>query len=348
MAQYDAHDPNLEVTARLGREDIRLYDIQEAPFSLHGVFYDDGVFARMPAARAKEVSEGVAFHARHSAGGRVRFITDSPFVAIAAKMPVIARMPHFPLTGSSAFSLYADGRFVKTFIPPYDMTDGYESLLELPHKGRQLITIVLPTYSSVSSLAVGLQKDACVLPAPPYAHIKPVVYYGSSITQGGCASQPGNTYQEILARALNTDYINLGFSGNARGEAAMARYMAELDMSVLVLDYDHNAPDAAHLRATHEPLFRTVREAHPTLPVVFVSMPKAEENPAVAERREIIHATYRHAQETGDQNVYFVDGCSFFRALGGDSCTMDGTHPNDLGFWAMARGLLPVLQPLLK
>jgi hypothetical protein len=273
-------------------------------------------------------------------------------VAIVAKMPFIGRMPHFALTGSSGFALYIDGVFVKTFIPPFDMKDGYESLLELPierEPGKMHdVTIVWPTYSTVSSLYVGVQKGAQVLPPDPYKHDKPVVYYGSSITQGGCSSQPGNTYEDILSRWLNTEYINLGFSGNAKGEPEMVEYINNLDMSVLVMDYDHNAPSIEHLQATHEPMYKAIRERHPDLPIIMISMPKNFCSPTVEKRKAIIRATYENAAAAGDKNVYFIDGCSFFKILGEDSCTVDSTHPNDLGFMAMALGIRPVLEPLLK
>ena len=352
MANNAQFDKNLEVPTTLGRDDICLYNAAEAPFTLHGLFLDNGVFARVPAAVAETVSEGVAHHARNAAGGRTRFKTDSPFVAIVAKMPFIGRMPHFALTGSSGFALYIDGVFVKTFIPPFDMKDGYESLLELPverEPGKMHdVTIVWPTYSTVSSLYVGVQKGAQVLPPEPYKYDKPVVYYGSSITQGGCSSQPGNTYEDILSRWLNTEYINLGFSGNAKGEPEMVEYINNLDMSVLVMDYDHNAPSIEHLQATHEPMYKAIRERHPDLPIIMISMPKNFCSPGVEKRKAIIRATYENAAAAGDKNVYFIDGCDFFKILGEDSCTVDSTHPNDLGFMAMALGIRPVLEPLLK
>lgn len=347
MSNYAKLDKNFEVKTRLGREDMRLYDVLSSPFSLHGVFYEDGQFRRMPAGEAEKVSPATAALAECTAGGRVRFVTDSEFVAIAAKMPAISRMPHFALTGSAGFDLYADDRYVRTFIPPWDIADGYESLQPLPGKGLRQITINFPTYSSVSSLYIGLQEGAQILSPAAYEHTQPVVYYGSSITQGGCTSRPGNTYEAILSRMLQTDYINLGFSGNARGEAAMAHYIAGLSMRVFVMDYDHNAPDPEHLKRTHGAMFRIIRQAQPHLPVVMLSRPSVYLNEEEEERREIIRATFCQAADSGDRNVYFIDGQEIFKGRGGDCCTVDACHPNDLGFMAMAQALLPVLKPLL-
>jgi len=117
------------------------------------------------------------------------------------------------------------------------------------------ILINFPLYNPVDEAFTGLDEDAELLPAAEYAHEKPVVFYGSSITQGACASHPGNAYCNILSRRLNTNNINLGFSGGCHGEDAMAEYLAALDMSVLVYDYDHNAESAEELQRTHERAF---------------------------------------------------------------------------------------------
>ena len=131
------------------------------------------------------------------------------------------------------------------------------------------------------------------------------------------------------------DYINLGFSGSARGEEAICQYMASLDVSVFVVDYDHNAPSLEHLKATHYPLFKTFRDAHPGTPVVFVSKPDFRGDADSVARRAAIYETYRTAKENGDDNVYFIDGELLFAGEFRDSCTVDGCHPNDLGFFRM-------------
>lgn len=92
-------------------------------------------------------------------------------------------------------------------------------------------SIHMPLYGGVKELQVGLDRSADLLPAPPYAIDKPVVYYGSSITQGGCASRPGCSYQAILSRTLQRDHVDLGFSASARGESVMAQYVAGVAMS---------------------------------------------------------------------------------------------------------------------
>ena len=164
----------------------------------------------------------------------------------------------------------------------------------------------------------------------------PVVYYGSSITQGGCASRPGMAYQNIISRWYNCDHINLGFSGNAKGEDAIAEYIAGLKMSVFVYDYDHNAPNVEHLKKTHKRMFDIIRGKNPNLPIIIVSMPKYPLTNNEVLRREVIKETYKTAKSQGDNNVYFIDGCEMMRFKGGNEATVDNCHPTDLGFRRMA------------
>ena len=136
---------------------------------------------------------------------------------------------------------------MKTFVPKVKIADGYESVIDLGETKMRQITINFPLYSAVSSLEIGLQETAVVESPTPYRVETPVVFYGSSITQGGCASRPGNCYTAVLSRRLDFDHVNLGFSGSGKAEQEMADYIAGLDMSVFVYDYDHNAPNLAHL-----------------------------------------------------------------------------------------------------
>ena len=181
----------------------------------------------------------------------------------------------------------------------------------------------------------------------PYKWETPILFYGSSITQGGCSSRPGSAYANIVSRALDADIVNLGFSGNARAEVEMGEYIKNLPMSVFVYDYDHNAPTIAHLEQTHERMFRQVREAQPDLPIVLMSRPKYTLNEDDRTRLEIIRKTYENALARGDRNVYLIDGPTLM-AIAGNEGTVDGSHPTDLGFFSMAQALIPVLKEILK
>ncbi len=323
--------------------DLRFLDVRQDPFTVYGLYnyQQESAFKRLPDDLGKAVNDGVASLYLHTAGGRVRFSTNSGSVAIRCRMPSITRFAHMPLTGTSGFDLYLDqgstSRYKASFVPPVDMQDGYEAIIQFPDKRLRQITINFPLYNPVDTLHIGLEENSQVGFGLSYAYDKPVLYYGSSITQGGCASRPGNSYQAIISRMLNCDHINLGFSGSGKAEENIVSYMAGLEKSVFVCDYDHNAPDSAYLAATHEKLFLKFREITPDLPVILVTLPDFERNETESiKRRDIIYQTYIKAINNGDKNIYYVDGEHLFKDANRDCCTVDGVHPNDAGFLRMA------------
>ena len=342
MKNISEIDKNFKVESNIKRENLQFWDAETEPFRIYGLLRENGRFCRMPEAVAKSVNEGVHGLYANTAGGRVRFVTDSPYIAISAEMDGVGKMPHFPLTGSVGFDLYVDEgggqKYYGTFTPPYEVATGYESVIDFSSNAERIITINFPLYSNVKKLYIGLDSHSVRKAAPDYKYEKPIVYYGSSITQGGCASRPGNSYQSMISRKLDTNFINLGFSGSGRAEEAMAQYLADLEMSIFVCDYDHNAPDAAYLKETHLPLYRAIRAKQPKLPIILISAADVLIAPdTFADRREVVRETYQTAIAEGDENVYFIDGAELFVGEAWDSCTVDRVHPNDLGFYRMAR-----------
>ena len=340
-------DKNFAVQTQIQREGLRFYDAESAPFQIYGVYRDGELFRRLPESVAKETSNGVwSLHA-NTAGGRVRFVTDSPFIAISAEMGNVGKMPHFPFTGSIGFDMYSGKRYLHTFVPPIDVTEHFEAIRDVP-PGLREYTINFPLYSEVRKLWIGLQEGCRLEAAPEYSIADPVVYYGSSITQGGCASRPGCAYQSIITRTLDCDHINLGFSGNAKGEDAMAEYIAGLKMSAFVYDYDHNAPSPEHLEATHQRMFRIIRKANPELPVLMLTRPKYYLTAEEEKRQEIVRRTYESALAEGDRNVYFIPGTELLLELVREEALVDNCHPADGGFISMAYVIGQTLKEILK
>ncbi len=357
-------DKNFKVITDITEPDIVWYNVRQAPFTVYGLMYDDDMkmFLRFPKEASEKVSPAVANLNRDTAGGRVRFRTNSSYIAIRSIMTHTTLDPHMPATGKSGFDLYRrvgeKDTYLATFIPPRNIEDGYSSGTKTCGELTDY-TINFPLYDRVFDLYVGIKKDAVLETAAPYKTEKPVVFYGSSITQGGCASRPGNSYQAILSRRLSMNFVNLGFSGSGKGEKTMAEYIATLDMTALVMDYDSNASSVAALDETYYPFYKTVRDAHPDLPIIFISHVDAvsglpcflngdpEEWGTFDERREAIMRAYKRAKAEGDDNIYFVDGREVFKGEEWDACTVDGIHPNDLGFHRFAMYLEKVLKPLL-
>ena len=353
--RIDEIDVNLKIDTDITEPDLIWLNARDIPFEVTGILYDNeqGCFVRLPQKIADSVSEGVADLNHHTAGGRVRFCTDSKCIAIRAVMATNYLMPHITLIGQSGFDLYhktEDGEdlFHQSFRTPMGMRTGYSSAVMTDGKMKEY-TINFPLYDGVKELYIALKKDS-VLEAPkPYRHSKPVVYYGSSITQGGCASRPGNSYQAILTRRLGIDHVNLGFSGSGRAEKEMVQYLAGLDMSVFVCDYDYNCLSPEHLWQTHKPLYQAVRDAHPNLPIILISAPTVIKEPEnFAERRATVRATYDSAVAAGDKNVYYIDGAELLAGECWDSCTVDGVHPNDFGFYRMAMRIEKTLKPIVE
>ena len=328
------------------REDIAWYDVKSAPFSIFGIYHDGHQFRRIPQKVADATNPGVSSLCRCTAGGRVRFSTDSPYIAIAAKFCRYNPNPHMAACGQSGFDLaYEESEGYYTFkcgFAPWGATEkGYSSLYAMQNAGKCVqYQLNFPLYNEVLELYIGIARDATLGEGKPYPNDKPIVYYGSSITQGACAIRPSNSYEEMISRSLNLDYRNIGFSDSALGEDAIVNYLAEQEMMLFVSDYDHNARTTEMLENTHEKLYLAIREKHPDIPYVMVTRPSDCFNPADRRARfEIVKRTYDRAIARGDKNVYFVSGYDFFpkHLRGMDSS--DATHPSDIGFYFMAKSI---------
>ena len=349
MPDIASIDKNFKIETNIERENIKFYDAKEAPIRLFGVWHDGDCYRRVPADVAENTSEGVVFHAKATAGGRIRFITDSPYVILKVKYPSVGLMGHMPRSGSAGFDMYVnkDGRecYTKSFIPTG--ADVFDGVVDFSETKERLITINFPLYNGVKEVYVGINADYSIKSAPDYSVALPMVSYGSSITQGGCASRPGNAYQAVISRRYDADFINLGFSGSAKGEEAMRNYIASLPMSCLLLDYDHNAPNPDHLRATHKPIYEAVRKANPDIPIIMMPRPEFFYTRGIEIRNEIVKATYDFAKANGDENVYFIPSHELM-ALCEDNGTVDGSHPTDFGFFSMAKAMISVLDKLFE
>lgn len=346
-------DKNMTVSSTLDpaiKEQLTFYDVDNAPFSIHGVFREGDRYVRLPDAVAETVSAPVRNLCKYTAGGRVRFVTDSKQIAIHAICPPVSTKPHMPYVSVTGFDLYADidekPQCFGSFRPPVDCNGIFEDVITLP-EGKHTVTINLPLFNSVHRLYIGIEHNACLEAAEPLLQ-PPVVYYGSSITQGACASRPGNSYQAMLHRHFQTDYINLGFSGNAKAEAAIMEYMAKLPMHMFVYDYDHNAPSKEHLLETHYRGYRIIREAHPDIPILLMTRPKSHISQVEWRRNRIIYDTYEKAVAAGDKNIYFIDGQELLLPGAVEHSLIDNLHPTDLGFFGMYSRMLPLMQTLVK
>ena len=349
----EAIDQNFRAEVVSG-EMWNFHHAESAPFEINGLPWKDRPYYRLPGDFTEnEINPRALLLAHNTSGVVVRFISDSPRIAIRSKLAYSRFMPHMTPTGSSGFDLYArsgggeyifygiarvpvNAKEIETVMARFDTAETREFLVNLP------------LYGGVESLEIGVAPGSKVEAPKPYRTPYPVLFYGSSITQGGCASRPGNSYSHLLTRAVDAEEINLGFSGSGKGEIAVAKAIAGLKLSCVVLDYDHNASTVEYLQKTHEPFFLAIREKNPELPIIMLSRCNFEGSESDKERREVIRQTYLNAKERGDENVYFIDGETLFAGDNRDACTVDRAHPNDLGFFRMYQTILPVLKEALK
>lgn len=332
-----------------------VYTFPSEKFPLFGGWFDEEYgFIKMHPDDAKKIAWGVAWGTRCTAGMRTLFSTNSKSIKLTAKLWQKCLMNHMPLVASAGFTLCEivgkQERFVGNFVPPLQSEGEEPFVAELKLKGGKMRNYVLyfPLYSGVQSLSIELKKNSTVAPYKKYRDVLPVLYYGSSITQGGCASRADNCYPALISEWSNTDYILHGYSGNAKGEQGIDDFLSNVDCSVFVCDFDYNANTAEELDKVHLNLYKTFRSnpKNKTTPIVFVSKPDGYYDKDTKDRIKVILKTYQYALDHGDKNVYFINGRHFYPASLREHCAVDGCHPTDLGFYFMAKGIYKQLKTL--
>ena len=247
--------------------------------------------------------------------------------------------------------LYGEGKFW-TNVWPQDEAEVEGHFFWGLTRERREFTIYLPLYHQVEIRHLLFTDDARIFPPAPFALPKPVVFYGTSITQGGCASRAGMSYQGILGRMLNLDFVNLGFSGLGKGEPVVAKAIAEIDAACFVLDYAQNNPTVEEFAAVYQPFLDILREAHPETPIVLTTpiyYTGEQYYPAEHEmherRRDVVRKTYQAQLNRDDKRIFLLEGKDY---LSDGEGQVDGGHANDLGFYWMAQALAPVVKRALS
>ena len=293
---------------------------------------------------------------RDSAGMLVRFVSDA--TTISARWTLTSAsldMPHMPATGVSGLDLYArtEGgwRWVGATKP--GAQENTATIVEGLAPGSRELLLYLPLYNGVRSLEIGVPGGATIEPGParPKERSRPLVFYGTSIIQGGCASRPGAVHTALLGRGLERPVVNLGFSGNGEMDLALAELMGEIDACVYVVDCLPNL-NAAEVEARVEPFVEKLREARPETPILLVE-DRSFANAAWLESRRRHHEASRAAlrrgfealQARGVRGLHYLEGNDL---IGHDGeGTVDGSHPTDLGFFRQAEVFRPVLERIL-
>ena len=315
-----------------------------------------GPYDRLPARAEGAVHELDWRFSQHSAGMVVRFVADSPEISVRwfLKSTDIA-MAHMPSTGVSGVDLYVRGSagwsWLAAMLPGTPLGEKNEHRLVTGlAPGPRELSVYLPLYNGVSAVEIGISVGASIAPAPPrQRNIRPLVFYGTSIPQGGCASRPGMAYPSIVGRRLDAPTINLGFSGSGRCEPAIVDLLAELDAGIVVIDSIVNMePGIVEERMRN--LLDVFSRRRPRTPLVL--MEEAVPPSFYARQRTLQTPKSATLQRVFDERradwggrLFLVKGDGL---LGDDGeGTVDGVHPTDLGFLRIADVLAPFIGKVL-
>lgn len=345
--------PDASCQVQEPKDTLKFYDGQE--FTIIGRFHSEKTYARFPEKYKNTLRKDVWNLGQHSAGISIRFRTNSPDIVVRWTTLTDNEMDHMAFTGIKGVDLYAyiNGawRYINT-----GRVKGKTNEFILVKSGENIYReylLNLPLYDGIDSLSIGVKTGADIsLPAEKYLiDKKPVVYYGTSIAQGGCASRPGMAFTNILSRKLDRSFINMGFSGNGTCEVSVGEAMTETDAALYILDCNPNTKtEVIYERAVE--LVKFLKQKRPDVPVLLVEgfyYENSFEDPlmSVTEKKRIeLMRAYKTLKDSGVSQLYYMKGDGL---IGYDhEGTVDGVHPNDLGMFRIAESLKPIIQRIIR
>lgn len=310
-------------------------------------------FDRLPASAEESVSKNVWNLSRDSAGMMARFMTDSDSIHVHYKLRKAAlAMPHMPATGVSGVDLYArdeEGRWKWVQVTKPTTQEVKTEIIRGLTPGYREYAAYLPLYNGVQSMSIGVAPESRFEGLAPRE--KPIVFYGTSITHGACASRPGMVHTAILGRRFDIPVVNLGFSGNGRMDPEVGEYLIRIDAAAYVIDCLPNmAPAEVAQRCV--PLVKQIRAAKPDTPIILVEDRRFTNDWITPEKRhfhDLNHAALKTAFDTlvGESvaGLSYIPGDSLY----GDDTegATDASHASDLGFMRQADAFEPFIRQAL-
>jgi lysophospholipase L1-like esterase len=334
----------------LAPKDTVWYDAKDFPIEGRGWQNPqmESVFDRLPAKAAKMVRPPVWNLAHNTAGLSIRFTTkaDSFFIKWSLRDSALS-MNHMPATGVSGIDIYYKKNgswfYLETGRPSKVKRNIVKIFKPAKETGTEEYLVNFPLYNGVRELLIGLAPEFSLEKCSP-VNKKPVVIYGTSIAQGGCASRPGMAYSSIISRRMNQPVINLGFSGNGRLDIEICELISELDPALYVIDCMRNLT-TEQVKNLTEPFLRLLRKNKPGVPILLIDQTDFRMD-FPNERSDMLYSFYKKLAGEGDKNIYYLEGNNL---LGKDGeGTVDGTHPTDLGFSRMADVIQKKFEEILK
>lgn len=346
----------LASVAGLKTDDLTWHDAATLP--VLGTVCPDAskAYSRLPDSLESRVRDDLWDLGKNSAGLAIRFRSDATSLGFKWRALNKFNMNHMTPTGIRGLDLYAldtDGKW-KTVSSVRPAMNNHSTtamaVTDMDSVMREYM-LYLPLYDGVDSIFIGTNPGA-VVQAPAVdspVRRKPIVMYGTSILQGGCATRPGMVHTSILERMLDREVINLGFSGNAKLDIEIAQLIAQTDPAIIVLDPLPNCTKEMVEEKMPE-FYATIRRAHPKVPIVFVescTFPIMKWNNEVLETitdKNLALARLYAGFAANDPNVYYFEGS---RCLTDREGTVDNYHLTDLGFSIFAENMYPLLSTLL-
>ena len=310
-------------------------------------------FDRLPISAKGKVTDAVWSLSRDSSGMMVRFKADSPSIHVHYKLRKSnLAMPHMPATGMSGVDLYARddaGKWKWVQVTRPATQEVKAEIIKGLAPGLREYAAYLPLYNGVEFMSIGVEPGAKFEPLAP--RDKPIVFYGTSITHGACASRPGMVHTGILGRKLDMPVVNLGFSGNGRMDQAVGSYLTQIDAAAYVIDCLPNM-QPADVKAKCVPLVKQLREAKPDTPIVLVEDRRFTNDWITPAKKQFhtdnhaaLRAAYDELMQANVAKIYYIEGDKLY---GEDTeGATDASHANDLGFMRQAEIFEPVLRKAL-
>lgn len=342
-----------------GAETIVWHSMDDFP--IYGKITDSTAtrYSRLPAYLESKVRPGVWNLGKHTAGEYLRFRTNSHIIKVRWGHSCRMSMRHMTDIGCRGLDLYMwdDGKWWFAGAAfPVDKEESESTLVYSLDGTMHECMMYLSLYDGLSHLEIGIEEGASLLPAElnsPRQDLKPIIMYGTSILQGGCANRPGMAYTNIISRRLDRTVINLGFSGNAKIDDSIAEFMASYPAPAMyVLDYVPNCTAKMVTDSTAK-FVRILSDAHPETPIVFVELHQyanwhfhTKNAASTIECNKALKAEYKKLIKAGYKNLYYIDN----KNLNGSDCeaTVDGTHLTDLGMLRYADKVTPILKSILN
>jgi len=293
---------------------------------------------------------------KNCSGLAIRFRTNSQVIGVRWEVSGDVFMNHFTMTGIKGLDLYAlkngEWQFVNSARPSGKSSTAI-IIQNMPGEEMEYM-LYLPLYDGLESLEIGVAQEAEIKSArinSPQTG-QPVVFYGTSITQGGCATRAGMAYPNILSRMLDREIVNLGFSGNGQLDLEIAEAMATIPASCFVIDCLPNV-SVAQMNEKYVRFLKIIRDKHPETPIILVEnilYPKMYFDQKVftliIEKNDTLNRIFKEQKRKADKNIYLVKADNLIG--NNQEATVDGVHLTDLGFLQMAESLYPVLRKRLK